>query len=889
VSTDEACSCAAAAGDQPPTIGNRPGLRAVSYRSGEWAQFRARMLDALSTAPQLAALRTREPDDFAIALIDAWAVACDILTFYQERIANEAYLRTATERISLGELAKLIGYKLRPGLAASAALAFTLETPPPSPPGPNSPPAGLPSSILLPAGTQGQTIPDPGARPATFETLAPRTVRAAWNAIAVRQTLPVAGDWRNTFSDVRLSGLATGVKVGDRILVAVPGANCQSLNQVTSVRTDPGAQTTTIGFEFSADPVTVPIPAPDPTAASAPAPGVALDDAFVWSCVRGSLWADQGDLVAFATAQNWSVDALEQQINALRGSAAPGAEPPRRVYAMGTRAALFGHNAMDFRVAQNTPKNPYDDWESATLASGVTPGQPYLDLDGVYPVTPGDRVVVADGSSLVMDYSSVGGATELTRTGYYLSAKVTRIWIDDWPASPDKFGLRTTQVFLQTQQLDALDLLDPSDVSGGTVTLGGAYLSLLPGQLVTVTGVRSDRAGQTESEVAAIASVSLVDGYTRLELSPALSGRYLRASVRINANTAEATHGESTSEILGSGDAAASFQRFRLRQPPLTYISAATPSGSACSLTVRVDGVAWTEVPWLAGAGPNDRVYTVVAAVDGTTCVQFGDGVNGARPGSGTNNIVAEYRHGTGTAGLARAGQISTLLTRPLGLKAVTNPLPSVGAADPETVADARANAPVTVRTLDRIVSLDDVADFAAASAGVAKAATSWTWDGTRYVACVTVAGADGALVPPGSDQYRNLLLAMQDASDGMLAVALCSYIPVSFTVAATISADPSLVQDDVLAAVRAALRSAFSFDARDFAQPVFASEVIAVAQAVPGVVSLTLDAFARKGDPPSVPPDYLAAAAPTLGGAGLVGAELLTLDPGSLPRVVLA
>ena len=42
-----------------------------------------------------------------------------MLTFYQERIANEAYLRTATERVSLLELARLIDYELRPGVAAS--------------------------------------------------------------------------------------------------------------------------------------------------------------------------------------------------------------------------------------------------------------------------------------------------------------------------------------------------------------------------------------------------------------------------------------------------------------------------------------------------------------------------------------------------------------------------------------------------------------------------------------------------------------------------------------------------------------------------------------------------------------------------------------------------
>ena len=65
------------------------------------------MLAALSdpSFPALALLRTRDSTDFSIALLDAWAVALDILTFYQERFANEAFLRTAVDQRSVIELA----------------------------------------------------------------------------------------------------------------------------------------------------------------------------------------------------------------------------------------------------------------------------------------------------------------------------------------------------------------------------------------------------------------------------------------------------------------------------------------------------------------------------------------------------------------------------------------------------------------------------------------------------------------------------------------------------------------------------------------------------------------------------------------------------------------
>src|SRR5206468_7546586 len=121
---------------------NRPGLTALSYRAGTYATFFETMVARLSslyldvpTADNLStqrvyplkSLTTRDRSDFSIALLDAWAIVADVLTFYQERIANEGYLRTAIERRSIIELARLVGYRLRPGVAASVYLALTID------------------------------------------------------------------------------------------------------------------------------------------------------------------------------------------------------------------------------------------------------------------------------------------------------------------------------------------------------------------------------------------------------------------------------------------------------------------------------------------------------------------------------------------------------------------------------------------------------------------------------------------------------------------------------------------------------------------------------------------------------------------------------------------
>ena len=122
------------------------------------------MVAALSSSnvPALAGLRTRDSSDFSIALVDAWSEVLDILTFYTERLANEAYLGTAIEGRSVFELARLVGYKPSPGVSASTVLAFSLATAP-----------GSPAIVPIAAGTRVQSVPGPGQSPQVFETSAP--------------------------------------------------------------------------------------------------------------------------------------------------------------------------------------------------------------------------------------------------------------------------------------------------------------------------------------------------------------------------------------------------------------------------------------------------------------------------------------------------------------------------------------------------------------------------------------------------------------------------------------------------------------------------------------------------------------------------------------------
>ena len=135
-----ACACGCGEPTRTPLpLYNRPGLHALNYRIGTYADFMASMQIALSpsfmtvevgapVSPAPLGLRTRDPGDPSMALLDAWAIGADVISFYQERIANEGYLRTATERCSVLQLGRLVDYRLRPGVSASAYLAYTLNS-----------------------------------------------------------------------------------------------------------------------------------------------------------------------------------------------------------------------------------------------------------------------------------------------------------------------------------------------------------------------------------------------------------------------------------------------------------------------------------------------------------------------------------------------------------------------------------------------------------------------------------------------------------------------------------------------------------------------------------------------------------------------------------------
>lgn len=894
----------------PRSLFNLPGLAAIGYRVGTHSTFKRSMLANLSILSQLPSqsspgalveLLTRQDDDFAIAFLDAWATVADILTFYQERIANENYLRTATELRSVLHLAREIGYELNPGVAAGTVLAFTMDSPQ-APPAVATPQPGttlLPSTVVVPVATKVQSVPDPGQTPVTFETIAPIPARAEWNQLRPSQTVPQSLDW--SLTSVRFAGIATNIKPGDGLLVMANGYPTFGIaGKVTPIPGtapgDPG--TTSVEFQVQTDmlnqfdPVNWYQPADPPL-------GVAISQLPTTSMSEDELqaWADR-----------YAINVAD-----LFSDLRQGAPAPFQAIAFRLRAAIFGHNAPEFdalppsltnyqqKTTDTTPTTvwvagPYqgrDKWTDTSLSDywtlRVKLGGGGVLLDTSYPqLTTNGFVVLRVIGTYTNQWAryQITDAADVSWTDFTLSAKVSRLGLDSDHALLG-MTIKTTAVYAQSEWLALADLPDTSPVTGTTVLLDGWAEGLQVGQQVVVQGESADAPGTRIVETPKLLAIEHVltrRGGTQLTFSPGLQNNYVRSTVLINANAGPATHGESVQEFAGSGDATQPFQTFKLRQPPLTYTAAETPTGGASTLNLWVNDVRWREVPSLIDSGPKDRVYTVRLDDNQVPTIEGGDGITGSRLPTGQENIRAVYRKGTGLAGEVRAGQLTLLSTRPLGVKGVTNPVPAGGAQDFEQLSDARANASVSILTLGRVVSLLDYQNFARAFGGVGKAVAAWSHLGQTRGVAVTVAGSGGKVLDPEGQTCTHLLGALLSAGEPYVPIRVVPHQAVSFQVSLQVDFDPSHVRDKVEAAVVTALRSAFSFQARSFGQGVAVSEVTAVVQAIDGVVAVSVQQLYRSGAPPSLPSNGVLTASLSAAGGdirALNGAELLTLDSG--------
>jgi len=116
--------------------------------------------------------------------------------------------------------------------------------------------------------------------------------------------------------------------------------------------------------------------------------------------------------------------------------------------------------------------------------------------------------------------------------------------------------------------------------------------------------------------------------------------------------------------------------------------------------------VRWKRVDSFFASGPRSRHYTLDYV---TGLLAFGDGRRGMVPPEGKGSIVASsYRIGGGAIGNVNPNTLTSLGRSLAYIEDVTNPIAASGGADRETIDEAKARAPYTIKSRDRAVTTED-------------------------------------------------------------------------------------------------------------------------------------------------------------------------------------
>ncbi|WP_428268602.1 baseplate J/gp47 family protein [Haliangium sp.] len=768
---------------------NPPGRDAVRYRATTYGQSLRRMLTRLPD--EMAGLSLRYSDDPTVALLDAWAMAADVLTFYQERIANEGYIRTATERRSIVELARHVVYDLDRGQTATAHVAFTVDDS-----------AGDPArEVAIPPGTRVLSVPAAGEPPVTFETDEGLIARAAWNAIAALPggtplAPPAPAFVLPSEGPLHLDGIDTGLSPGATLLAtpSAGGADDSWYLTVERVDVDRDLDRTTVQFSRRAT--------GDVRAASMRDPVVLrLDEEL------GALNHDV--YVATADAKTSPVLALRGE---RRGQILPGtwlvladANPGGPVFARAVERLADGTmDDPDYRLPRLQDFSDFAD-----LASDIR------DKISIEPI-PIPTIAVTR-----MELAS--GALALPEDGYV----VVRAGSEELPLWRDRAADRATTLG------PVVELVSTDDLSPDLA-------DALRGRYVAVHGVVG---GQPAAEIARVAGVA-TGADTRLLLEHPLEHPFDPVAMTINANVAQASHGETIFEILGDGNSARTNQAFPLRHGPVSV--ARSPSDPAGAIEVRVNGIPWQPVSSLHERDGDFCGYMVRVHDDGRATIRFGDGIHGARLPSGLGNVEATYRVGLGPAGNVPAGRLSLLTNPPPGVIAAVNPAPARGGRAPSSLEDNRKRAMAATVASSGAASQASFADIAVAT-GLVRAVSvrRLTAPGTPELIHLTLVGND-----PGEDSLQRptdrLLRDLRDElsrrahSPGRRFV-VAVYTPLPVTIRATLDLEAAASQE----AVEAQARASLGLSARTFAEtmtPAGVERTLAMLPGVAGATDVTLE-----------------------------------------------
>jgi Baseplate J-like protein len=830
MSSSANCPCDVFA--HPRTIVNLPGSTVIRYRIGDYTSFRHALLLSLTDAlghsleVELANWKPAAGSDLALQMVEWWAYLADVLTFYNERVANGNYLDTADED-NVKRLIRLLGYRPRPGIGAQVTLAAITKTKTPftlakgfavqSKPGPGKQPQIFeldPDTVVQPL---SQVSADP--LPVAVTLGADATVLVAGNVSSVAtgdQLLLVERDWAGTDSNYKFARVATVAQEKD------PRSRANTRIRFTSALGLPnGALASSYRLMRS-------------TQTARPWQYAGSDGAISSSGNSGTVHLDSvarqihpGDMILFDASPSRARSLVGKEVKTTATLAARSAqftaEKVSEFVAMNAAASIL-LPAADSQENSSLEEFAIDEVFSRPDERMAILPSPALQLSSVTAYA--EQIWYANGSG----DPPTSPPTDPTIPGIAILHSVLTFT----PAYPGNLNLpalvirhgwqdvgtliRTPATSFSPSSPQLLAIKPPNFPSGST-----------PALLEDAKGNGESATGFTGSDTTATQLSNLAPD------APTLS-----APVNVLFNLLNMSRGKTVlNEVLGSGDASVAAQEFVLKKSPLTYLLSTDSSSIGnykSTLQLWVNGIQWKEVPSFYQQPAMACIFVTYEDENHQTHVQFGDGINGARLTSGKNNVVASYRYGSG-AEVPDAGKLTTIVSPQPGLSAVRNPVAAGGGADPEPASQIRRYAPLSVLTFGRAVSGDDYEAIAASAPGVSRARAYWSFDSLQQRTIVTVYVGNG----DAAVNAAQVSLSADADPNRPVSVKLATAVPVRISF--TLVVDGRYISDDIKAAVQNALldpdTGLFGANRVGIGEVVYASRIYEACFSVPGVLAV--------------------------------------------------
>jgi len=859
----------------PRCPSNRPGLPRIERRIGAYGDIRAFFLERLNAEPLLARWTHRQPDDPGIALLEGAAILGDILTFYQEMYANEAYLRTATWRESIAGLVRLLGYRLSPGIGGRGVFAVEVL---------GTAPVTVPDEFPLTA--QVSAIEPP----ADFQT-SDEIVAYPWlNRFSLTRPLTTPTIQSSTLEfSLGIPPAGLELRAGDRLIVGSGGTSSDwdraETAVIESVRERLGETLITIRGALRQTPPAGELIAyrvrrsfrhfghsspPKWVDADSEGNAVTHDVSFDRRLDAANYAGDQPTLLETEMSLDSSVDDLTpgttlicqvtpppfgggRYVEDIPRLVVPASSPtgPTFIPVAGGAGALGSSMS---NIGGSAPAGQPVSMMFAMTASGASAaGSPtkmalvarYEDSRNLLHYRLGDteRTVVRVVESVrqatltwgaVTGPSSVAGVSAGFGARFRETADIRNIQFHE--ASSPALRLRAAAVPTPATRGVELGFLG---TAAEAATLPGRRLLLVPPtgspRIATVQGLGGSSG--TPAERPGLRTIRLDAEVAYDDYGPEGS------PIVVHGNVVDATQGKrEREEAVGTGDARAIFQTMPVPKAPLTYLTTPgeTPPETP-ELEVLVNGRRWRRVASLFGLGSADEVYIVREDDEGKSWIQFGDGKTGSRLPSGVDNVVARYRTGIGAHGALVPDTKVQAGARLDRLDAFGLPGEITGGDQPEPGDVARTAAPGKVQSLDRLVSLRDFETEALAIPGVSRATAAWRLVDNLPAAVITILMDTGRETE--IEQVRGIV-AQSDRRRG------ASRFPVIvrpgrrrwFAIAATVAIDDTVREADVIDAIQRTLRVAGVADdvdgtaSRSFGEREYATRIEGWLQGVTGV-----------------------------------------------------